>query len=365
MSNISVLMVIRGSAGINPGGDVVQINQTARYLRELGVHVDVKSIADIGDVEDYDIIHFFNIIRPMSILPLLKRCKVPIVVSTIFVDYTEFEKTQRGGLAKFIFKFLSSGQIEYVKALARKFINGENELNLQYLLRGHYSSVKLIAEEANLLLPNSHSEANRLFAYLGKKYDYRKIVNAIEPDVFNSEVSAHPEFEGYVLCVGRIEGLKNQLNLIKAINQTPYKLALVGKSSSNHNAYYEMCKKEAESNKNVIFIDQLSHSELARIYKAAKVHVLPSWFETTGLSSLEAGVMGCNLVVSNRGDTYEYFGERVSYCDPDDVASIKDAIESAYARETNDDLRNYILTNYTWEIAARDTLSAYLQFINK
>jgi len=34
--------------------------------------------------------------------------------------------------------------------------------------------------------------------------------------------------------------------------------------------------------------------------------VLPSWFETTGLSSIEAGVMGCNIVITDKV-MQEYF----------------------------------------------------------
>jgi len=38
-----------------------------------------------------------------------------------------------------------------------------------------------------------------------------------------------------------------------------------------------------------------------------QVHMLPSWFETTGLSSIEAAVMHCNIVITDKGDTREYF----------------------------------------------------------
>ncbi len=56
---------------------------------------------------------------------------------------------------------------------------------------------------------------------------------------------------------------------------------------------------------------------------------MPSWFETTGLSSLEAAAMGCNIVITRKGDAYEYFGDYAYYCDPESPDSIFKAIEKA------------------------------------
>jgi glycosyltransferase involved in cell wall biosynthesis len=51
------------------------------------------------------------------------------------------------------------------------------------------------------------------------------------------------------------------------------------------NAYYQQCR--AAAGPNVTFLDRVPHDELVRYYQLAKIHVLASWFETTGLSSLE------------------------------------------------------------------------------
>jgi glycosyltransferase involved in cell wall biosynthesis len=106
-------------------------------------------------------------------------------------------------------------------------------------------------------------------------------------------------------------------------------------------------------------IEHIDHKELARIYKAAKVHVLPSWFETTGLSSLEAGVMGCNVVVTRKGDTEEYFEDMAYYCEPDSIVSIKEAVMNAHAQPFHTGLKDKILENYTWQNTAKETLEAY------
>jgi len=83
--------------------------------------------------------------------------------------------------------------------------------------------------------------------------------------------------------------------------------------------------------------------------------------ETPGLSSLEAGVMGCNLVITDKGDTKDYFGDYAFYCEPDSVESIRTALKKAFETPVNPALRQHILRNYTWEKTAEKTLDGYAQ----
>ena len=104
----------------------------------------------------------------------------------------------------------------------------------------------------------------------------------------------------------------------------------------------------------------MPQNELVEYYERARVHILPSWFETTGLSSVEAAVMGCNIVITDKGDTREYFENEAFYCDPADPKSILNAVEKASKAPLNENLRQKILKNYTWKQAALQTLKAYL-----
>jgi len=86
---------------------------------------------------------------------------------------------------------------------------------------------------------------------------------------------------------------------------------------------------------------------------------LVSWAETCGLSSLEAGVMGCNLVITDKGDTRDYYGDYAYYCEPDSLESIQAAIITAYNSPPNPGLKRHIRENFTWEKAAEKTLEGY------
>jgi hypothetical protein len=47
----------------------VQAVQTARHLQALGVVADVKLSNEVIDYNQYDLLHFFNIIRPADFIP--------------------------------------------------------------------------------------------------------------------------------------------------------------------------------------------------------------------------------------------------------------------------------------------------------
>jgi len=361
---MKILFVTRKTLNTSPGGDTVQIFSTARYLTKLGIKVDIKSSSEIINYTEYDIMHFFNIIRPDDILPHILKSTIPFVVSTIFVDYSEYEKNNRRGIIGIASRLFSSDQMEYIKALGRYLINGDKINSKFYLLNGHRASVKKIASKAKMLLPNSRSEYYRFVEAYNIDAPYMPIVNAIDLSVFNSDAEPNPMFKNEILCVGRIEGRKNQLNLIKALIDTDFKLTIVGKPSPNHMSYFNECKLLVSKHDNMRIIEHASHDQLASIYLAAKVHVLPSWFETTGLSSLEAAVMDCNIVVTKKGDAEEYFRDMAYYCEPDDVGSIRNAVTKAFDNPIDTRLKIHVQNNFTWEHTAAQTLSAYEKILN-
>jgi glycosyltransferase involved in cell wall biosynthesis len=89
------------------------------------------------------------------------------------------------------------------------------------------------------------------------------------------------------------------------------------------------------------------------------VHVLPSWFETCGLSSLEAASMGCNIVITRKGYAAEYFQDNAFYCDPASPSSIRAAIEQAAIAPLRKEFQQKIFSHFTWQNAAAATYQAY------
>lgn len=362
---MKVLFQSRKTLYTAPGGDTTQILKTKEYLEKLGVQVDI-TLDLTPDVSGYDLVHVFNLMRPqelyLQVLNAKKQGK-KVALSTIYGPYEEFEKKARGGILQLINNLLPITTIEYLKVIARAVLNREfSKGTLIYLINGHKRLQKKIVNMTDVFLPNSDSEMLRVANDFNlKEYNYVSIANAVDVSKFDyDKIEISPEFEKYrdcVLCVARIEGRKNQLNVVRACKDLPYKLVFVGKAGTNSQKYFAQCK--AEANDRTFFTGPIPHEQLPQLYKLAKVHVLASWMETPGLSSLEAGIMRTNIVATKKGDPEDYFKDYAFYCEPDDVQSIHYAIKNAYEQPFNEDLYKRIIENYKWEDTADQTLQGY------
>ncbi len=353
---IAVAMIARSTLYTIRGGDTVQVMETAKSLSRLGVTVDIKLTNEAIDYTRYDLLHFFNIIRPADILFHVKRSRKPFVLSPVLVDYSEFDKYHRAGFSGRLFRLFSAERIEYIKAVGKWLLGKDRLMSPSYLWKGQRRSIEKVLANASMLLPNSVSEYGRLSKQYPVSCAHTVVVNGIDGGVFSFDPAADKD-PCLVICAARIEGIKNQLNLVKAMNNTPYTLLIIGAPAPNHLDYYSECKHIAAGN--IRFIEHISQEELRNYYQRATVHVLPSWFETTGLSSLEAGSMGCNLVITDKGDARSYFGEQAFYCDPSSPESIFNAVKLAAEKPFDGLLREKIVRQYTWQQAALQTLSAY------
>jgi glycosyltransferase involved in cell wall biosynthesis len=356
---MQVAMIARSTFFTAPGGDTVQAVQTARHLEGIGVSTDICLSNQQIAYEKYDLLHFFNLTRPADILYHSKRSGKPFVVSTILCSYTEYDKYHRKGIG-LLFGYLPADGVEYAKTIARWLLGKDHLSAISYLWKGQRKSIIEILKKAAMILPNSESEYQRVVKTYRGKPNYLTIPNGVNPQLFRFDETVIKD-DKLVLCVARIEGIKNQLNLVKALNNTGYQVLLIGAHASNQAAYYMDCRAVAADN--IRFIDHIPQEELVQYYQKAKVHILPSWFETTGLSSVEAAVMGCNIIITDRGDAKEYFGDDAFYCDPEDPKSILKAVKNASAAPLNQTLRNKILEKYTWQQAALNTHKAYTSIL--
>ncbi len=323
---IKVAMIVRSTLYTVRGGDTIQAIQTARMLDGQGISVDIKLTDESINYANYSLLHFFNITRPADILHHIRKIDIPFVVSTIMIDYSEYDKFHRKGLPGMIFRYLSGDTIEYMKAISRWITGKDKLMSYSYVWKGQKKSILEIIKKARLILPNSASEYARLKELYGCQTACIIVPNAVDADLFRYDIQVRKD-PNLVLCIARIEGIKNQANLIRALNKTKFRLILIGAAAPNQQSYYQMCRNMASAN--IQFIDQIPQEELVEFYQKAKVHVLPSWFETTGLSSLEAASMGCNLVITDKGDTREYFGSHAIYCSPESPESIYAAVLKA------------------------------------
>ena len=124
LESIKVAMIVRSTLYTVQGGDTIQALQTARSLRTQGVTVDIRLTNEQINYEQYQLLHFFNITRPADILYHIRKTDLPFVVSTILINYSEYDKYHRKGISGILFRYLPADSIEYLKAIAAGYKEG-------------------------------------------------------------------------------------------------------------------------------------------------------------------------------------------------------------------------------------------------
>ena len=342
-----LLWMIAGGDRV-PGGHRVQIDQTCRHLQALGVEATV-SFDERPDLTPYDVVHGFGL-GPVE----LRRCRLlglPVALSTIY--WSRSYTSGQHDTGRPWDKWRHRGRMGLV--LLRSALQGRHNEKCEAFVAGAQNQ-RVCYEMADLLLPNSEMEAETIQAELGVTTPYHVVPNAVDPATFQGSAQTSAPRD-HILFAGRFEPHKNQLGLIEAMRSSDLPVVLVGHPHPDHPAYYEQCRRRAT--KNITILPGVPHEDLLPLYTTAKVHVLPSWFETTGLVSLEAALCGCNVVTTERGYTREYFQDKAWYCNPADPRSIRQAVEDAYQAPFQTDLRERILDNFTWQHTAKATLEGY------
>lgn len=374
-----VLMQNRVDAFENIGGDTIQMLKTKEELERLGVEVDI-SLELSPDLNGYDLVHLFNITRIHETWMQYKNAKSynkKIVLSTIHhrkSDIEEYEKKALMGKAKLIKKIFNNEEsIQKFKTLFYVIQSKGSFKPFFYQIKnGFLNQQKEVIEGVDIVLPNSNMELEAIINDF--KFDKNKIKYFITPngvEINYANVSSEKNkfvdkfgIENFVFCPGRIEPRKNQINIIKALCNSDMKVVFAGAINRKHKKYYKEFIKEVNRNDKFYYVGLLDREMMFEAYKVAKVGVLASWFETTGLIGLEAALGECNVVITEKGYTKEYYEDYVWYCNPSNIDSIKKAIIDAFNSEFRCELKDNIINKYSWSNAAIYTLKAYEKIID-
>jgi glycosyltransferase involved in cell wall biosynthesis len=353
---MKVLYYIRKDYLERPGGDTIQLLKTKEHIEKLGVEITVSSSIDV-DAKNYDIIHAFNIIPINPLYDFIsKHYENKIVLSTIFWNLDEYQKKVLDKISLKRKFYYTLNNIPILNNIVNQYLLHNTKFNTRETFKEKF---RYCIKSSKLILPNSEAEKINLESELSIKFESAVIPNAVDINiqpVSSQEIKRKYNIPAdFLLCVGRIEYRKNQTELLKVAKQIGVPVVLVGNINHYEKKYFKQFKEYT-----FIHINKLTQSELFSLYSIAKAHVMPSWFETPGLASLEAAFMGTQIVTTDRGSTREYFRQHAFYCSPDSTESIEKAIlESLNHPKDMTIMKKLIETNYTWEISAKKTLLAY------
>lgn len=347
LAPLQVRMVGKLTACDTPGGGEIQQQQTERFLNELGIEARAWRPWE-EEFDCFDVLHLFGS-RPefVELAASARRHGVKVVLSPIAW-------------------FDAAAYWNEARPLTRRLVACMN-----HFVRGAYPGLpswrRRLYHGVDLLLPNSQAEANQLQRLFEVEEAKLRVVRNGADQKFSSATPAafvsHYGIREFVLCPGRIEPRKNQLSLLRAMQDSDVPLVVLGDVVPGHEDYYAECRRAAGSN--VLFLDAFDQTDplLGSAYAACSCLALVSWFETPGLVALEAGMLGKPLVLGDRGSAEEYFGGLATYVAPDDIRGIRRAVSSAMQQPQSIELAQHVKQNFNWRSIAQDTSQAYAKLL--
>ncbi|MFH1010634.1 MAG: glycosyltransferase [bacterium] len=353
---LRVLLQNRSNAFSHPGGDTGVMNGLHDGLTALDV--DVSASAKPCDLAGIDLVHLIN----LTILPASHifaqnalRQNVPYVVTTLYEEWPCFLEKSRQTLPLFA-EYMESG---YDDEMFQRKLSALRQIPSGVRLENAF-----VARGARALLASGEREASRL------RQDFSEAAERVHAvpfgirvlDEFGAELKEELREQlgvgPFVLCVGRLETRKNQLMLMKALQDDELTLVFVTGGFTYQPPYESLCRSFQRRGRNIL-AGHVSPLQLAAFYSAALCHILPSWYELPGLVSVEAAAYGCSVAASIWGSVEDYLpSDRLFACQPDDPVSIRNAVFQAIESQQNPDTTRHA-RQFTWQHSAERTLGIY------
>ena len=381
------------------GGDTVQIESTKKAIESIdsSITIDIKPVVQEKDIANYDLVHLFNLDWICETYPQAlwaKQNNKKIVLSAI--HHSEDELKLYESKYKFDIRrlynliFTSQGLRDEWKNIYRSIFNpkkaystflqvigGIRNLQREIILLSDAVLVQTekeaedIEKDFNVKLKNWHKVVNGVDVGLFENATNKDFIKVVK-DNFNVDLTN----KKIILNVGRVEPRKNQLSLIKAFKNlykkgelNDYILVFIGaysKYSPEYKMRFDLNVRESMSSaKNILYLGQQPHKNVASAMSHEGIYVHPSWFETTGLVALEALVAGMKVVIS--GDrAKEYLGDLADYCNPDKIKSIEESILKAIKRDNPSQGEiSKIAHLYNWNETSHQTIKVYKALLKK
>lgn len=356
MLNLNVLMWVRPDFHTFPGGDTIQVKYTVRALSEIGCQVDISCDPNFN-IDEYDIIHLWHLERCQDTWLFYRQAKKKnkrIFLTPIYwpVNHQPFSG---------FFKIHGRALEENVKYLIRLCMlppaSDSRRFIFASLKNGWLHCREQLLNGVDQLIPNSDSESQILRQELLHEVPITVVPNVIDLHKCDATEKLPWDQRTMILCAGHFCPRKNQLALINALNNTGISVVFAGGSRPMHRRYYEHCLKAACGRHT--FLGNCSNQRVLELMGQSKVHVQTSILETPGIVNLEAGLMGCNLVLPPVDPVRDYFGDLGHYFSTYKSPSIRKTIISAITKNPAQSIENHIRKNYTMVQLKSQLLIAY------
>jgi len=180
--------------------------------------------------------------------------------------------------------------------------------------------------------------------------------------------------EHYIFFVGMIQPKKNlprliqAFDLVKSRTDLPHHLLIAGKWGWGNDKLNQVLASAMHRDK-IHFLGYLYPKEVVSVMLRADMFAFPSLYESFGIPPMEAQRQGVPALVSNTTCFPEIYGDSVMYCDPYNVRSIADAMQTLLM---NPHLRSELVRRgssshhrFSWRRTAEIALEAYERLLQE
>lgn len=229
----------------------------------------------------------------------------------------------------------------------------------------HKTKLALVGKETDRIIVPTSATANDLIKLGFNEKKIRVIYEAADriykkasPGEIARVKSKYRIFNDYLFAVG-MDPRKNTERIIKAFELSKagknLKLVFVGQPKY----------MKPKISRNISILGRVPDEDMPGLFSGSRALVYPSLYEGFGLPILEAFACGTPVITSDISSTKEIAGKAAVLVDPYDTNSIKEGIlkalrgPKALVQEGNNRVKEF-----SWEKAARETLSVYSEAKN-
>lgn len=357
-----VVIQNRDNAFIAPGGDTMVMEELYSALRAFDVDVDIA--AGTPDLDHVDFVHLVNLtVRSVTeeVAANAMRQRVPYAITTLFEDWPQYLEPSHLAMRLFHdYTYQGRDEVRFRKGLEE----------LRRTKAGMEVGCTDAAMNAAALFACGESEAFRLAHAYPEAEERIHIAHfgiRPYPDVNENNIAIAKEkigFDRFILCCGRLETRKNQLMLLKALQDWDIPIVFLAGGFTYQEAYADLVTR-FPTRTPVKILGRQGRPFLWNTMAAASVHVLPSWYELPGLVTLEAAAAGTAVVASDWGAIRDYLSDDlVHICQPDDPESIRRAVEAALRDGPNPAAQEKSAA-FTWDAFGRETYEVYERILSR
>ena len=288
MPGLNILLTTYSTSYLSSGGGEVEMFRFSQLLRLAGANTDIYGPSS----------------RPIS-----------------YYDFAIHFSVEQSGI--FLF--------DELRKVGKKVFLYPNVWWLQPPSLNEIERIGAMVKNAEKVIFKSRVEYEHFAKFIFLPFDKALIIKVAISSSFAQDIDkdlalTYVEKPGYALCIGLIEPIKNQLQVIRALNSIDMNGVFIG--GIRDEAYAKQCKKEAGPN--IIFLPFISPSSalLTSILINASVVVEPS-FDPPGRSVMEAALLMKPVIMGYSEWQKEHFPQSCWTVNPESFEDIARGIVSA------------------------------------